>query len=83
MCTTITNFVKLQNEVWEADQLLLKCRAGTPAPNLLKDAKEIRGAGELEYPATASEARVGVDLADKPPFPEGKYEWTSYHAYGR
>ena len=54
-------------EVCKTNHLLLRCRAGTPAPNLLKDAKKLRGAGELKYPATASEAGVGVDLGDKPP----------------
>ena len=67
-------------EVWEGEQVLFRRTAGTPAPLLLTAAVERKGPGELSYPADSSDAGTGVAHTDVPPYPNGKYCWTSFNA---
>ena len=67
-------------EVWEGELELFRRRAGTPAPLLLTAAIERMGPGELSYPADSSDAGTGVAPTDEPPYPNGKYGWTSFNA---
>ena len=65
-------------EVWESGERLFKRRAGTPAPILLEAAVQLKGDGQLTYPSNSKDATTGVAPTDKPPYPDGKYEWETY-----